>query len=241
MEYIWIALLAGAASFPHCLGMCGGFALHLAIGGTKLAGLVRQLLWHLGRITTYVFLGALAGFLGNMVSLARWPVVKNIPGYLAGVIMVLMGLSFLGCIPARRTHSRCPQNEGLLGSFFGQFLHAPSALSALTLGLTTGFLPCPITIGILGLAATSASVPLGMGLMAGMGLGTVWALLILGMTGHAIAARWRKWGIVVVGVSLVAMGTWTILRKAHVLPPLPGLHMPQKVSSADFHGPGGPH
>jgi len=241
MESIWVALLAGAASFPHCLGMCGGFALHLAIGGTKLAGFGRQLLWHLGRITTYVFLGALAGFLGNMVSLARWPVVKNIPGYLAGAIMVLMGLSFLGCFPARRTNSQRLKDEGLFGSFFGQFLQKPSALSAMSLGLGTGFLPCPITIGILGLATASASVPLGMGIMAAMGLGTMWALLILGMTGHVIAARWRKWGIVVVGVTLIVMGTWTILRKAHVLPPLPGLQLPQKVSSADSPGPGGPH
>jgi len=240
MEYIWVALVGGAASFPHCLGMCGGFALHLAIGGTRLAGLGRQLLWHLGRIMTYVFLGALAGFLGNMVSLARWPVVKDIPGYLAGVIMVLMGLSFLGCLPARRTDSQCPQDEGLFGSFFGQFFQKPSALSALSLGLATGFLPCPITIGILGLAAASASVPLGMGIMAAMGLGTVWALLILGVTGHVIAARWRRWGIVVVGVSLIAMGTWTILRKAHVLPPLPGLQLPHKVPSANSLGTGSP-
>ena len=30
------------------------------------------------------------------------------------------------------------------------------------------------------------------------------------------------------GIALVTMGTWTILRKAKVLPPIPGLHMPQK-------------
>jgi sulfite exporter TauE/SafE len=32
MEYVWMALIGGASAFPHGLGMCGGFALHLAAG-----------------------------------------------------------------------------------------------------------------------------------------------------------------------------------------------------------------
>lgn len=226
MEYMWMALIGGAAAFPHCLGMCGGFALHLAAPESKAAVLTRQLLWHAGRVVTYVFLGALAGFLGNMVSLAKWPAVKDIPGYLAGAIMVLMGLFVLGLFPTRK--GQVSDDDGLFSSFFRQFFQKPSSLSALVLGLATGFLPCPITIGFLGLAAGSASVLLGMGIMAAMGLGTVWALLILGMTGHVIKAKWKRWGAVLVGIVLVTMGAWTILRKAKVLPPLPGLHMPQK-------------
>ena len=64
--------------------------------------------------------------------------------------------------------------------------------------------------------------------MAAMGVGTIWALLILGMTGHMIKAKWKRWGAVLIGILLAAMGTWTILRKAQVLPPIPGLHMPEK-------------
>lgn len=230
MEYIWMALIGGAAAFPHCLGMCGGFALHLTGADGKAAVLARQLLWHTGRIVTYVFLGALAGFFGSMVSLAKWPAVKDIPGYVAGAIMVLMGLFVLGLFPTRKGTN--DEGGGLFSSIFRQFFQKPSYLSALVLGLATGFLPCPITIGFLGLAASSASVPMGMAIMAAMGFGTIWALLILGMTGHAVKAKWKRWGTVVVGIALVAMGTWTILRKAKVLPPIPGLHMPQKHARA---------
>lgn len=228
MEYIWMALIGGAAAFPHCLGMCGGFALHLASGETKAIALLRQLLWHAGRIVTYVFLGALAGFFGSMVSLAKWPAVKDIPGYLAGAIMVLMGLSVLWLLPSRRSGFGNSPDDGLFTSIFQQLFQKPTPLSALILGIANGFLPCPITIGFLGLAAGSASVPLGMGIMAAMGLGTIWAMLILGMTGQVIKAKWKRWGSVLVGIVLVTMGTWTILRKAKVLPPIPGLHMPQK-------------
>jgi len=228
MEYIWMALIGGAAAFPHCMGMCGGFALHLAAGDRKTTVLMRQLLWHLGRIVTYVFLGALAGFFGSIVSLSKWPAVKDIPGYLAGAIMVLMGLSVLGLFPSRRSGFRDSPDGGLFTSIFQQFFQTPSPHSALALGIANGFLPCPITISFLSLAAGSASVPLGMAIMAAMGLGTIWALLILGMTGHVIKARGKRWGAVMLGIALVTMGTWTILRKAKVLPPIPGLHMPQK-------------
>ena len=138
MEYIWMALIGGAAAFPHCLGMCGGFALHLAAGKTKAAVLLRQILWHAGRIVTYVFLGSVAGFLGSMVSLAKWPAVKNIPGYLAGAIMVLMGLSVLGLFPSRKSGFQDSPDGGLLASIFQQFFQKPSPLFALALGIPTG-------------------------------------------------------------------------------------------------------
>jgi len=217
--------------------MCGGFALHLAREGEKMAVFVRQLLWHLGRIMTYMFLGALAGAFGRLISLASLAPVRDIPAYAAGGIMIAMGLSVLGVRPARKRGAPNLQEEGLLASVFGQFFQRPSSMSALALGTATGFLPCPITVGILSLAADSASVPLGILIMAAMGIGTTWALLILGMTGHAIEAKWKKWGTVVVGLSLMLMGTWTVLRKAHALPPLPGLHMPQQGSPGVSSGP----
>jgi len=139
-----------------------------------------------------------------------------------------MGLSVLGLFPSRRSGSGDSPDGGLFTTIFRQLFQKPSSLSALILGIANGFLPCPITIGFLGLAASSASVPLGMGIMAAMGVGTIWALLILGMTGHVIKAKWKRWGAVLVGIVLVTMGTWTILRKAKVLPPIPGLHVPQK-------------
>ena len=86
MHYVWLALIGGAAAFPHCLGMCGGLAIHLAGGMDRKGVLLRQLLWHAGRIVTYVFLGALAGYFGAVVvSLARWPWTKALPGYVSWV------------------------------------------------------------------------------------------------------------------------------------------------------------
>ena len=223
-----MGLIGGAAAFPHCLGMCGGFALYLSAGETKAAVLLRQLMWHFGRIVTCIFLGGLAGFCGNMVSLAKWPAVKGVAGYLAGAVMVLMGLSVLGLLPTRRKGFEDAPDGGIFTSIFQQFLQKPTPLSSLALGIAVGFLPCPITICFLVLAAGSASVLLGMGIMAAMGVGTVWALLILGMTGHMLREKWKRWGVFLTGIVLIAMGVWTFLRMAGLLPPVPGLHMRQR-------------
>jgi uncharacterized protein len=223
MQYVWLALVGGAAAFPHCMGMCGGFAIHLAGGTDRKGVLFRQLLWHAGRIVTYVFLGALAGYFGAvLVSLARWPWTKALPGYVVGVVMIVMGLGLLGIIPARLKASSGSNGDGLFAAIFRQFFSEPTPISALALGLATGLLPCPITVGFLLLSARTGSVPQAMAIMAAMGAGTVWSLLLLGMTGHMLQLKWRRRGAAVLGALLIALGSWTLMRKAGILPPLPG-------------------
>jgi sulfite exporter TauE/SafE len=223
MNYVWLALIGGAAAFPHCLGMCGGFALHLAGGTNRGSVLIRQLLWHAGRTITYVFLGALAGYFGAMVfSLARWPWTRALAGYIVGIVMILMGLALLGFLSSRLIKASSAEKESLFTAIFRQFFSQPTAVSALALGVATGFLPCPVTVGFLALAAQTKSVVWGMAIMAAMGLGTVWGLLLLGMTGHMLSLKWRRRGAVTLGILLIALGTWTLLRKAGVLPALPG-------------------
>ena len=59
---------AGFLGSFHCIGMCGGFACALGRdprGGAATAE--RHLLYNLGRLTTYCFLGALAGALGQVI------------------------------------------------------------------------------------------------------------------------------------------------------------------------------
>jgi uncharacterized protein len=208
-HYVWIALAGGAAAFAHCLGMCGGFALHLARGEGRWRVLARQLLWHAGKTTTYVFLGAIAGFVG-IVAVGRLPWIENILAYVAGAVMIVMGLALVGLVPIGRW--RGAGEGGLFESLFGRFISRPTPAAALVLGLATGFLPCPIVLGFLALSVQSGSVLVGMATMAAMGLGTVWSLLLLGMTGQMVTARLRRWGPAVGGAVLVVLGLVTVLR-----------------------------
>ena len=215
MDLIWLALVGGAAAFAHCLGMCGGFALHLARGGGRAAAMGRLLLWHAGKTTTYVFLGALAGFLGASLGVpSGLPWLQNALAWAAGAVMVVMGLALLGLVPLRRKRPAAADgaDEGLFASLLRRFFGEPTAGAALAMGVATGFLPCPIVVAFLALAAAGGSVLMGMAIMAAMGLGTAWSLLALGLTGHLMTSRVRRWGTAVAGTVVVLLGVATAMR-----------------------------
>ncbi len=111
MVTLWIALIGGLAAFPHCVGMCGGFALHVSSG--RGAGAVgRHFAWQAGRVTSYVFLGALAGYCGSVASVANWPFVRAAVGYVVAAAMMLMGLGVLGLLPWRAKGPRSSEAAG---------------------------------------------------------------------------------------------------------------------------------
>ena len=98
-----LLLMAGLLGSSHCLGMCGPFALILGSGPKNLrSNFARQGLYTLGRVFTYAFLGAAAGFGGWRLAGAI-PAV-NIPATLAiaaGVLLVYQGLAAAGVIRKR--------------------------------------------------------------------------------------------------------------------------------------------
>jgi uncharacterized protein len=220
-SYALLGLAGGAAAFAHCLGMCGGMALHVSQGAVPSSEkpeegtvpiLVRQGLWHLGKTTTYVFLGAMAGLAGGWVGATGIAWAQDVLSYVAGAVMVVMGAMLLGLVPMRFRRGLGGQGDGLLASLFGSLMGKPTAAGALALGLATGFLPCPVVFGFLALAAQSGSVPVGMILLASMGIGTAWSLVILGLTGHVVTVRMKRWGATAAAVVLVLAGLATVLR-----------------------------
>jgi hypothetical protein len=224
MTVIWLALAGGAAAFAHCLGMCGGFVLHLGQGGTTRSLLARQALWHAGRITTYVFLGAMAGFVGGRFA-ATWDYawLQNTLAYVAGGVMIAMGAVTLGLAPTWRrreaasdggveSSARRGPAAGLLASVLVRLVGRPSLAAALAMGMATGLLPCPIVLAFLASAVAGGSVLMGMGTMAALGAGTLWSLLILGMTGHMLTSHIRRWGMVAAAAVIVLLGVATMMR-----------------------------
>jgi uncharacterized protein len=60
-----VAVSMGLMSGGHCLGMCGPLVLALPVNSTSTAASVLyRITYNLGRITTYVALGAIAGITG---------------------------------------------------------------------------------------------------------------------------------------------------------------------------------
>lgn len=117
----------------HCAGMCGPFA---ALTGSR--GQFWQ--YHLGRLLSYIFLGALAGSFGSVILGSGFETVRMTGASVFALILIGMGLQSLLNLQIRiNTHS-------LAGRFFRassrQLNRFKISRSSFAIGLLTGLLPC---------------------------------------------------------------------------------------------------
>jgi len=99
IDFLTIATIAFLGSFGHCIGMCGGIVVayssaKIDSNWNKTKQSLSHILYSFGRITTYTILGALFGYLGGVATFSH--TTNGILFFIAGIIMVLTGLSLLG-------------------------------------------------------------------------------------------------------------------------------------------------
>lgn len=214
-----VGLVAGISTTPHCLGMCGGFPLHLAKSSKKGTVAIRLILFVIGKSATYIFLGSLAAALG--VVLLRDTSIANAAPALrltAGIITMIFGLMMLGLrLPAIKPLQGMA-DKLFVKSIFWPLLSNPGPSTALILGMCVGFLPCPLPIVMLGLAAASNSVPYGILIMAGVGIGTAPGLLAVGFLGSGLFTKFARVGMRAAGILALAIAILTIGRATGVIP-----------------------
>ena len=87
----------------------------------------------------------------------------------------------------------------------------------MVLGLTSGFLPCCLTASMLVTAATTEDMARGFMTMVAFGLGTVPALLAIGISASLLTLRTRIIGERMAALSVVALGLLLVLKGAKFL------------------------
>jgi sulfite exporter TauE/SafE len=177
-----------AVGFGHCIGMCGPLVVSFSLNLKEKSILVPQLLYHLGRITTYTILGGVVAAAGSFTMMAAHiaRVQKGVMVF-AGALIVLMGVAMAGWLPIGKIFSDQSNPDRWISRGFGKLLKIKSTIVYLPLGLLLGLLPCgPVYTALLGtgragMDAGSAhhGVLAGMGLMAAFGIGTVPALFLV--------------------------------------------------------------
>lgn len=202
MNDLYFALSAGVlGSFGHCIGMCGPIVTACAL--KEAQGAPHHLLYNLGRIITYSALGAAMGTAGSFVSVAaRIEGVQNAAMALAGVLMIVLGLSVAGSLGGLMGWLES-RNLGVLRLAQG-FIRSSGALRYLPLGLVMGLLPCGLSYTMLIAAAGSGGAEGGALLMAAFGLGTAPAMLLVGLAAGKIGPRLRG-ALYRMGGALVAL------------------------------------
>lgn len=208
-----LVFVAGFLGSSHCVGMCGPFALLLGTAQQNWrSGLLRQMTYSAGRVFTYSVMGAIAGFCGLRVA-DSVPAMIHVPALMsivAGCFLVYQGLATVG-FKWGRVKGR--QTPCLAGGFLSQFLKSSAQTDVFLAGLVTGFMPCGLVYGFVGIAASTRSIPMGTLTMASFGLGTIPIMVAMGSGGKLLSLAARNhllriaaWCIVLAGVISIVRG-----------------------------------
>ena len=222
MTYYLVIFAAGFAGSFHCIGMCGGFACALGHDPRgRTATVERHLLYNAGRLTTYCFLGGIAGALGAVLCTSRGIAVPVLNGPLdaaqrilaiaTGLLMIAMALQFFGLLQG--FHRMAAGFGGsTLAVSLRSLLKSPSPAAPVAFGVFNGFLPCPLVYAFAAQAASTAGALPGFLVMLSFGLGTFPAMLMMGGVGRMLAPAWRQRGVWLAGSFILVLGLITLSR-----------------------------
>ena len=181
------AIFLGAlVSGWHCALMCGGIAAAIerpAASQVPLHAKSRliyaQLIMHLGRISTYVLLGALAASIGVVVWQQNVLPIQRVLFVLTSILLFLMGVRLLnlgGSTAYIGGKWISTQIANYWAKYLGRFTNGPSRWFS---GMLWGLVPCGLVYGVLPLAFLSGDILTGAAIMFVFGLGTLPNLLLI--------------------------------------------------------------
>lgn len=223
MEIVLIALSVGFFGSMHCIGMCGGLvtALSMTRSGTWWSGLTA---YQLGRVTTYTVLGLLSGLIGFSVKqIGYFDQAQILLSLLAGLIMIAFGLNLAGWTadPFARLGGRAIGGMGLANRIRSA-AEKGLRLQWYGIGLANGLLPCGLVYAALAISVTAGGIrESGVAMMA-FGLGTVPAMMVAPVLVQAIAGKKRGLIMKLLGVAVIIMGLFTMIRGSGLMHMLHG-------------------
>ena len=211
------AFLVGQLGGGHCAGMCGGIvgAVSLSLPGSR-PRIGFLLVYNLGRIASYGAAGLLAGAIGaSSFFLDHVLPVERVLYALASVMLILLGLYLAGIwrgvVVLETVGGKLWRH---VQPWSKRFLPVRTLPQALALGSIWGWLPCGLVYSVVVAALATGSPWRGATLMLAFGLGTLPALLAMGMAAVRMRAVlqnvWvrRLSGLAVIGFGL--LGLWRL-------------------------------
>lgn len=214
--------IAGASLMGslHCVGMCGPFALW-AMGSDRRGSVVSG--YHLGRLTTYLSAGLLAGLIGSTIT-----ITGEVAGYqslaakLAGGMLVVVGTvqivrrtRWWGRL--RRTDVAGPKRSRIAGwlQLAKPIIQSRGPIGRAYLGgLLTTWLPCGWLYLFVLVAGSTGDVIAALIVMSAFWIGTLPALTGLMYGAGALAGRFR-WAVpTATSLLLIGAGLYTVSGRA---------------------------
>lgn len=211
----WLSAVSGfLGGFGHCTAMCGPVVSAFCLTAKRFI-LLPHLLYHFGRVSTYVFVGAITGLIGEFASVSEsLQFLQALIQLIAGLAMTILGLSIAQVIPALKGFE----------AYSGFFLRLAEVASQsgsswrfFVMGLFLGLLPCGLSYSIFIASSASGSMVSGALIALIFGICTLPAMLLFaGILGY-ISSRIRAILYRLSGLVIVAMGGFYIYDAMHTL------------------------
>ncbi|MCC9641485.1 sulfite exporter TauE/SafE family protein [Rhodopirellula sp. JC740] len=210
-------LTASLLGSMHCVGMCGPLAIWASGAGEKHSKsrvAMSTSLYHLGRLTTYVMAGLIAGTIGSLVEIGGQTLgVQLAAARLVGTIMMALGLWKLYQIMTahrRQITGVAPSRMGgLLVRLRPAIFRLPASGRALAVGMLTTLLPCGWLYLFALVAAGTGQTLHGGVVMAAFWLGTVPALTALIAGTQSLSKRFTRLIPAATAATLILTGGYT--------------------------------
>lgn len=212
-------LAASLIGSAHCAAMCGGFVCFYAGSGmpARDASMVRaHFLYNIGRLMSYLSLGALAGAIGSGVTkLGALAGIAQAAAIVAGVLMIGWAL---GTIAAQRGirigGPRLPASwQRMLGGVVNRLREQPIGVRAAVMGLATTLIPCGWLYVFVTAAGGTGSVPRALLVMAVFWLGTVPAMAAVGLGAQRLLGPLRLRLPTLSAVTVLVIGALAIVER----------------------------
>ena len=233
---ILAAFFIGLVGSLHCIGMCGPIAIALPVpSSSNLSFLTGRILYNLGRVVTYSFLGLLLGLIGSKIALAG---AQQVVSVILGVIVIVAVI-----LPQKyknyfAQHPIVQKFAQPLKNNIGVLFKKETFSAMFLIGILNGFLPCGLVYVALTGAIASGDAISGAAVMILFGLGTVPSMLAASVFGKFINVGIRTKIRKAVPVLAILLGTLFILRGMNlgIKYISPKINVPAEVSSGmDCH------
>jgi len=204
------AFLLGLMGSLHCVGMCGPIAFMLPLDRSdRLKMSVQVMVYHIGRMASYAFMGIAFGLFGKGLNLFGTQQYLSVGMGLIMILAIVIPQKFLNKFsfskPVYQTISK-------IKSHLGQALQKRTADTFLTIGFLNGFLPCGLVYMALFASIAMASPMEGALYMLLFGLGTVPLMTSAAVLGKLLKNPVRKRIRQLIPIFVILVGVLFILR-----------------------------
>ncbi|MEO7360636.1 MAG: sulfite exporter TauE/SafE family protein [Gemmatimonadaceae bacterium] len=220
-------LTASVLGSVHCAGMCGPFVCFYtgsasresnSLSTMQRAVMHTHVLYNVGRLISYLLLGAIAGAMGSGITQAGGLAgVANGAALLAGVLMLAWGLHRVAALRGIRIRawptSTLPlAMQKMMGNVLLKVKAQSPGARALVTGLVTTLLPCGWLYVFVVAAGGTGSAVRGMVLMAVFWLGNVPAMLAVGIGVQRAFGPLQRTLPMLSAITVTALGMFAVVQ-----------------------------